>query len=82
VCPQRYFSRSIRLPSPLSSSHDHPFAGSSAPLSSSSAAYFALGWSFGEGQQLQRLELIESLPRRKQDAILTTLDHFLKSATA
>ena len=30
---------------------------------------------------LQRLELIESLPRRKQDAILTTLDHFLKSAT-
>jgi len=30
---------------------------------------------------LQRMELIESLPRRKQDAILTTLDHFLKSAT-
>jgi transcriptional regulator with XRE-family HTH domain len=30
---------------------------------------------------LERLELIESLPRRKQDAILTTLDHFLKSAT-
>ena len=29
---------------------------------------------------LQRMELIESLPRRKQDAILTTLDHFLKSA--
>ena len=31
-------------------------------------------------QVLQRMELIESLPRRKQDAILTTLDHFLKSA--
>ena len=29
---------------------------------------------------LERLKLIESLPRRKQEAILTTLDHFLKSA--
>jgi transcriptional regulator with XRE-family HTH domain len=29
---------------------------------------------------LERLERIESLPRRKQDAILTTIDHFLKSA--
>jgi transcriptional regulator with XRE-family HTH domain len=29
---------------------------------------------------LERLERIESLPRRKQEAILTTLDHFLKSA--
>ena len=31
---------------------------------------------------LERLELIESLPRRKQEAILTTLDHFLKSAAS
>ena len=30
---------------------------------------------------LERLEQIQSLPRRKQDAILTTIDHFLKSAT-
>jgi transcriptional regulator with XRE-family HTH domain len=30
---------------------------------------------------LQRLELIESLPRRKQDAILMTIDAFLNSAT-
>ena len=30
---------------------------------------------------LERLERIESLPRRKQDAILMTIDHFLNSAT-
>lgn len=30
---------------------------------------------------LERLEQIQSLPRRKQDAILTTIDHFLRSAT-
>ena len=30
---------------------------------------------------LERLEKIQSLPRRKQDAILTTIDHFLRSAT-
>jgi len=30
---------------------------------------------------LQRLEQIESLPRRKQEALLTTIDYFLKSAT-
>ncbi len=30
---------------------------------------------------LERLERIQSLPRRKQDAILTTIDHFLRSAT-
>jgi transcriptional regulator with XRE-family HTH domain len=29
---------------------------------------------------LERLEKIQSLPRRKQDAILTTIDHFLNSA--
>ena len=29
---------------------------------------------------LRRLERIESLPRRKQDAILMTIDHFLNSA--
>jgi len=29
---------------------------------------------------LERLEKIESLPRRKQDAILMTIDHFLNSA--
>jgi transcriptional regulator with XRE-family HTH domain len=29
---------------------------------------------------LERLERIESLPRRKQDAILMTIDHFLNSA--
>jgi transcriptional regulator with XRE-family HTH domain len=29
---------------------------------------------------LARLEKIESLPRRKQDAILMTIDHFLNSA--
>jgi transcriptional regulator with XRE-family HTH domain len=29
---------------------------------------------------LQRLEQIESLPRRKQEALLTTIDAFLKSA--
>ena len=29
---------------------------------------------------LERLERIESLPRRKQEAILTTIDHFLNSA--
>jgi plasmid maintenance system antidote protein VapI len=31
---------------------------------------------------LERLEKIQSLPRRKQDAILTTIDHFLNSAAA
>ena len=31
---------------------------------------------------LQRLERIESLPRRKQEAILTTIDHFLNSAAS
>ena len=31
---------------------------------------------------LHRLELIESLPRRKQEAILTTIDHFLNSAAS
>ncbi|MCL2660546.1 MAG: helix-turn-helix domain-containing protein [Acidobacteriaceae bacterium] len=31
---------------------------------------------------LQRLERIESLPRRKQDAILITIDNFLSGATA
>ena len=30
---------------------------------------------------LERLEQIQNLPRRKQDAILTTIDHFLRSAT-
>jgi hypothetical protein len=30
---------------------------------------------------LQRLEQIENLPRRKQEALLTTIDYFLKSAT-
>lgn len=29
---------------------------------------------------MRRLEQIESLPRRKQEALLTTIDHFLKSA--
>jgi transcriptional regulator with XRE-family HTH domain len=29
---------------------------------------------------LRRLEQIESLPRRKQDALLTTIDYFIKSA--
>jgi transcriptional regulator with XRE-family HTH domain len=29
---------------------------------------------------LERLERIENLPRRKQDAILMTIDHFLNSA--
>ena len=29
---------------------------------------------------LERLEQIQNLPRRKQDAILTTIDHFLNSA--
>lgn len=29
---------------------------------------------------LERLERIEGLPRRKQEAILTTIDHFLNSA--
>jgi hypothetical protein len=29
---------------------------------------------------LERLERIESLSRRKQDAILMTIDHFLNSA--
>ena len=31
---------------------------------------------------LERLEKIQSLPRRKQDAILTTIDHFLNSAAS
>jgi hypothetical protein len=31
---------------------------------------------------LERLEKIQSLPRRKQDAILTTLDHLLNSAAS
>ena len=31
---------------------------------------------------LQRLEKIEGLPRRKQDAILMTIDHFLNSAAS
>jgi uncharacterized protein (DUF2267 family) len=31
---------------------------------------------------LERLERIESLSRRKQEAILTTIDHFLNSAAA
>ena len=31
---------------------------------------------------LERLERIESLPRRKQDAILMTIDHFLNSAAS
>lgn len=31
---------------------------------------------------LERLEKIESLPRRKQDAILMTIDHFLNSAAS
>lgn len=31
---------------------------------------------------LQRLEQIESLPRRKQEALLTTIDAFLKSAAS
>jgi len=31
---------------------------------------------------LQRLERIELLPRRKQEALLTTIDVFLRSATA
>jgi transcriptional regulator with XRE-family HTH domain len=31
---------------------------------------------------LRRLELIESLPRRKQDALLTTIDAFLDSTAA
>jgi transcriptional regulator with XRE-family HTH domain len=30
---------------------------------------------------LQRLEQINNLPRRKQEALLTTIDYFLKSAT-
>ena len=29
---------------------------------------------------LQRLEQINNLPRRKQDALLTTIDYFIKSA--
>jgi transcriptional regulator with XRE-family HTH domain len=29
---------------------------------------------------LRRLEQIENLPRRKQDALLTTIDYFIKSA--
>jgi hypothetical protein len=31
---------------------------------------------------MQRLELIESLPRRKQEALLTTIDAFLRGASA
>jgi len=31
---------------------------------------------------LERLEKIEGLPRRKQDAILMTIDHFLNSAAS
>jgi hypothetical protein len=31
---------------------------------------------------LERLGEIQSLPRRKQDAILTTIDHFLNSAAS
>ena len=31
---------------------------------------------------LERLQQIESLPRRKQDALLTTIDLFLKSAAS
>ena len=31
---------------------------------------------------LERLEKIQSLSRRKQDAILTTIDHFLNSAAS
>jgi len=31
---------------------------------------------------LRRLEQIETLPRRKQDALLTTIDAFLSSAAS